>query len=117
MVKLVGWGDRYDENIDEKYNVVDETSCQTNEGRTLGDIRTTTTFEERVTFLVCDIKDIDPKTAEDQIFCNRMLLDNDIETLSVNTNMADYKFRRFSDGRFEKDPEIVKKNLRLTWII
>ena len=79
-VETVGWGTLYDERTDLATGIR-KTSCQTNEGRTTGFIRNAQAYDSRLEFLDCKVP---PQGRE---FCNTWLLDNNLMTLPISTDL------------------------------
>ena len=80
-VKLAGWGFKYREFTNPVTNIVEKTTCHTNEGKTSNQ-NSLTTFQERLEFLDCQLLDTDTRT-----FCNRELLSNNFETLPQDIDL------------------------------
>jgi len=80
-VETVGWGKLYDETTD-RSTAIRKTSCQTNEGRTTGNIRNVQSYGSRLEFLDCKVPPLQGRE-----FCNNWLLDNNLMTLPHSTDL------------------------------
>ena len=88
-VNFAGWGSQYgkvDFSIGDpsgNTKVVTKTSCQTNEARIhdFSQLSSNPSFDKRIQFWDCQIKKAPQK------FCNNWLLDQNIETMSIKTDL------------------------------
>ena len=121
IVKMAGWGRRYHQH--KTKNIRDSTSCQTNEARILPitsritiekHVNSKLSYEERVTFLECDIPD-----TVNQEFCTRFLTDNNIQTLSANTELDADELETVehlnSDEGYKRCKEYIKSGKK-SWV-
>ena len=87
-VKLAGWGRRYHEVTNAQTKMVDKTTCQTNEARTLNR-KAITRYKDRLQFLDCKIHDSNPAKDRTKSFCSRWLTENGLETLPEHINLPE----------------------------
>ena len=119
-VNFVSWGNQYFKVESSTIDGKTKTSCQTNHARIheYSQISSTTTFENRIQFLDCEIKRA-PDT-----FCNNWLQKQNIDTLSIKTDLTKIenvgtdvekkiKLRNMED---HKRCEIYMKKARESWI-